>query len=130
MHWEWRTVILITCPSAPLVVVIFVASVHLYCYSFVNAVTFLLVIFDWLISPHQVGVPCSFQFVEVYTQGALLYQVSDPWCVMFPRPLDSPLPPYRQLHRLVDLTEFTQNNGVRPFLHLYIQLCKYLTISN
>ena len=50
--------------SAPLVV-IFVDTTHLYCYSFVNAVAFLLVIFDWLISPHQVGVPCSFHFVRV-----------------------------------------------------------------
>ncbi len=28
----------------------------------------------------QVGIPCSFQF-QVNTQGTLLYQVSDPWCV-------------------------------------------------
>ncbi len=37
---EWCTVIPITCPSAPLVV----DSVHLYCYSIVDAVAFLLVI--------------------------------------------------------------------------------------
>ncbi len=36
--------ILVTCPSAPLLVVIFVDSVHLYCYSIVDDVAFLLVI--------------------------------------------------------------------------------------
>ena len=44
------TVILITCPSAPLVVVIFVDSLHLYCYSFVA----LLMVIFWLTHfPHQ-----------------------------------------------------------------------------
>ncbi len=58
-QWFWCTVILLTCPSAPLLVVIFVDWDCRCCYIFVCHFV------DLFISPHQVGVPCSFQFVMV-----------------------------------------------------------------
>ena len=66
--FTWCTVIPITCSSASLV--IFVNSIHLYCYSIVDAVALIFLSFCWQVtlivfSPHRVGVPCSFQFVQV-----------------------------------------------------------------
>ncbi len=58
----WCTVILITCPSAPLLVVTFVDSVHLYCYC--RYCWIFCLSFCWLTNfPRQVGVPCSFYFI-------------------------------------------------------------------
>ena len=53
-NWKEQgtTVILITCPSAP----VFVDCYCRWCYIFVCHFV------DLFISPHQVGVPCSFQF--------------------------------------------------------------------
>ena len=73
----WCTVLLITCPSAHLLVVIFVDSIHLHCYCrcyccffvcFCFMFFFVFCIFHFVdcpISPHQVGVPCSFQFEQL-----------------------------------------------------------------
>ncbi len=55
----WCIVILITRPSAPLLVVTFVDSVHLYCYCKCCCI-FVCHFVDRLITP--VGVPCSFQY--------------------------------------------------------------------
>ncbi len=58
--------ILITCPSEPLVVVIFVDLAHLNRYSTVDVVAFLLVILLTYSFPHiKFCVPWFFQFVQV-----------------------------------------------------------------
>ncbi len=77
------TVILITFPSAPLLVVIFVDSVYLYCYCRCYCILVCHFV-DWLIFPPQVDVPFFFSACSSFTQhaqGTLWYQVSDPWCV-------------------------------------------------
>ena len=78
--FTWCTVILITCPSA-FFLLLFLLT--LYRYSFVDAVAFLLVIFDRLISPCiKLAYLALFSLFQVYThQDTHLYQVSDPWCV-------------------------------------------------
>ncbi len=54
----WCTVILITCPSVSLLAVIFVGCYCRCCYVFVCHFA------DLFISPHQVGLPCSFQYAQ------------------------------------------------------------------
>ena len=62
----WCTVILITCPSAPLLLVIFVDCYCRCCYIFVCHFV------DLFISPHQVGVPCFFSLFKLYSRYPLV----------------------------------------------------------
>ena len=68
--FAWCTVIFITCPSAPLAVAIFVGPVHLYCYSIIDAVTFLLGIFVGLDSfPHiKLAYLALFRLFKLYSR--------------------------------------------------------------
>ena len=92
------TVILITFPSAPLLVVIFVDSVYLYCYCYVSrcyCIWFVILLTDSF-SHIKLVYLFSFQLVQVLLNmlkvpsdiKSLILSVFN----MFPRPLDS-LPP-------------------------------------
>ncbi len=78
--------VLISCPSAPFVV----DSVHLYSFSVVDAVVFLLIILLIYLLPHiKLVYLGSFRFVQVVLKvpSCIKFLILDVF--MFPRPLDS-----------------------------------------
>ncbi len=68
-----------------LLLLLFLLTVHLFCYSFVDIwLRIWWSFFDWLISPRQIGVTCSFQFVFKQTFKKFILKV--PSCIKFSDP--------------------------------------------
>ena len=58
-------------------------QVHLFLLSLLTVILSVILLTYSFISPHQIGVPCFFSVCSSYTQGTVLYQVSDHWWFFF-----------------------------------------------